>query len=170
MLLICPSNKTKKVGIKKRLFILNSLFFLWDRVQQYPYLLRPPPPRAPADLDGPDDLEGPADLDGLADLDVVGLFDERGDVDLLDVEVPFEEGLDCDFVGFVDALLFDEVLFLVRPACEFDGLVDALLDAPFEARPACDVDGRDPPLPAVLKFPFLTFLFTVFEELLLLLL
>ena len=118
-------------------------------VQQYSYLLRPPPPRAPADLDGLDDL---------------------GAEDLLDVEVPFEEGLDCDFVGLVDALLFDEVPFLVRPACEFDGFVDALLDAPFEARPACDVDGRDPPLPAVLKFPFLTFLFTVFEVFLLLLL
>lgn len=114
---------------------MNSLFFYGNMVQQYSYLLRPPPPRAPADLDG------------LDDLDAEDLFDELGDVDLLYVEVPFEEGLDCDFVGLVDALLFDEVPFLVRPACEFDGFVDALLDAdaPLEARPACDVEGREPP-------------------------
>ena len=116
---------------------MNSLFFYGIIVQQYSYLLRPPPPRL-----------APADLDGLDDLDAEDLFDDLGDVDLLlDVEVPFEEGLDCDVVGLVDALFFEELPFLVLPACEFDGFVDALLDAdaPFEARPACDVDGRDPP-------------------------
>lgn len=36
-------------------------------------------------------------------------------------------------------------------------------DAAFEERPACDVEGRVDPLPAVLKFPFFILLFTVLE-------
>ena len=78
------------------------------------------------------------------DLDADDLFDELGDV---------------------DALLEVDALFEVRPACDFDGFVEARLevDAPFDTRPVCPVEGRDPPWPAVLKFPFLTLLFTVLE-------
>ena len=140
---------------------MNSLFFYGNIVPQYSYLLRPPPPRLP-----PADRED--DRDGLDDLDDEDLLDELGDADLLD-ELGDADLL--DELGDAD-LLFDEVPFLVRPACELEGFVDALLDpdTPLEARPACDVDGRDPPFPAVLKFPLLMLLLTRLEVFLLLLL
>ncbi len=63
-------------------------------------------------------------------LDPEDLLDVFGDVDLLDV------------LGDVDLLdVLGDVDFL-----DFDGLFEALLDvdALFEERPACDVEGRDP--------------------------
>ena len=59
---------------------------------------------------------------------------------------------------------------MVRPD-DVEGFVDALLEAEApDPRPPCDVDGREPPLPAVLKFPLLILLFTLFDVFLLLLL
>jgi len=143
---------------------MNSLFFYGNIVQQYSYLLRPPPPRlAPVDRDGLDDR------DGLVDLDEEDLLDELGDADLLD-ELG-DADLLLDVVGLVDALLDDEAPLLVLPDCDVAGFDDALLDpeAP-DPRPACDVEGRVPPLPAVLKFPLLTLLLTRLEVFLLFLL
>ena len=78
--------------------------------------------------------------------------------------------LDVDALLDEDALFDDEALFdveaplFVRPDCDVEGLVDALLEAVApDPRPACDVDGRLPPLPAVLKFPLLTLLLTRLE-------
>lgn len=128
------------------------------------YLLRPPPPeRAPDERLGLEERDDPIDLDTVDlfdELVALDLFDELGDVNLLDVD------------GLLDALLEVDAPFLVRPACDFDWFVDARLevDAPFEERPVCEVEGRDPPWPAVLKFPFLTLLFTVLEVFLLFLL
>ena len=60
---------------------------------------------------------------------------------------------------------------MVLPDCDVAGFDDALLEpeAP-DPRPACDVEGRDPPFPAVLKFPLLMLLFTRLEVFLLFLL
>ena len=130
-----------------------------------PYRLLPPPPRerfilderegdddlVEADLFDDDDLFA-CDVDGLLDGDVEALLDEEA---LLDVE----------------ALLDDEAPLLVRPDCDVAGLVDARLEAVFpDPRPACDVEGRVPPLPAVLKLPLFILLFTRLEVFLLLLL
>ena len=97
------------------------------------------------------------------------LFDELGDVDLFDDDL-----VACDVDGLLDgdveALLEVEAPLLVRPD-DVVGFVDALLEALApDPRPACDVDGRDPPFPAVLKFPLLILLFTVLDLFLLLLL
>ena len=74
--------------------------------------------------------------------------------------------LDCDF----EALLDDEAPLLVRPD-DVEGFVDALLEALApDPRPACDVEGRVPPFPAVLKFPLLILLLTRLEVFLLFLL
>jgi hypothetical protein len=95
--------------------------------------------------------------DGADDLDAEDLFDELGD----DVLVAFD----------VEALLEVEVPLLVRPDCDVAGLVDARLEAVFPVpRLACDVEGRVPPLPAVLKLPLFILLFTRFEVFLLFLL
>ncbi len=126
------------------------------------YRLRPPPPARPPyerpaldpiDLDADDLFDELGDVDLFAELGDDDLFDELGDVDLFDVD------------GLFDALLAVDAPFEVRPACDFVGLVEARLEAddPFETRPAWEVEGRDPPWPAVLKFPFLTLLFTVRE-------
>ena len=102
--------------------------------------------------------------DGDDDLEVEDLFDELGDDDLLACEV------DDLFDGEEEALLDVEVLLdveaplLVRPEFDVEGLVVALLEAEApDPRPACDVDGRVPPFPAVLKFPLLTLLLTRLE-------
>ena len=102
--------------------------------------------------------------DGADDLDAEDLFDELGD----DVLVAFDvEGLlDRD----VEALLDAEAPLLVRPD-DVEGLVDARLEAVFpDPRPACDVEGRVPPLPAVAKSPLLMLLLTRLEVFLLFLL
>ena len=151
---------------------MSSLFY-FSRINSFYLLLPPPPPRDPPyDLDG-DDL-----CDALDDLfDVLGddcleaeddLFDVLGDDDLFDA-------LDdlFDVLGDVEALLLVEALFafedppLVLPDC----VVEARFDAPDPLpRPACEVEGRVPPFPAVLKFPLLILLFTLFDVFLLLLL
>ena len=82
------------------------------------YRLRPPPARPP--YERPALEERPA-LDPI-DLDAEDLLDVLGAVDLLDVDL-------LDVLGDVDLL-------------DVDGLFEALLavDAPFEVRPACDLD------------------------------
>jgi hypothetical protein len=114
--------------------------------------------------------------DGADDLDAEDLFDELGD----DVLVAFDvEGLldrdveallDAEALLDVEALLDDEAPLLVRPD-DVEGLVDARLEAVFpDPRPACDVEGRVPPLPAVAKSPLLMLLLTRLEVFLLFLL
>ena len=162
---------------------MNGLFYFSMIIGSY--LLRPPPPLDPPERD-PLDLDGDDDLDALDDLfEVLGdddlfvvddLFEVLGDDDLFAVDDLFdvlgdEDLFALDVDGDAEALLAVEDPFLVLPDCDVAGLFDALFDAPAPfPRPACEVEGRVPPLPAVLKFPLLILLFTLFDVFLLLLL
>ena len=109
--------------------------------------------------------------DGADDLDAEDLFDELGDDVLVAFDVEGLLDLDVEATLDVEALLEVEAPLLVRPDCDVAGLVDARLEAVFPVpRLACDVEGRVPPLPAVLKLPLFILLFTRFEVFLLFLL
>lgn len=114
--------------------------------------------------------------DGADDLDTEDLFEELGDevLDAFDVEGLLDREVDALLVVeallVVDALLEDEAPLLVRPD-DVEGLVDARFEAVDpDPRRACDVDGRVPPLPAVVKLPLLILLLTRLEVFLLFLL
>ena len=102
------------------------------------YYLRLPPP--PVRLQRAERL-APEERDEFIDLDDE-LLDEP---DLLQFFVPLEFLPDCEVEGLVDARFDDEALFDDDALLLLD--VEALFEpvAPFEARPLCEIEGRDPP-------------------------
>ena len=125
--MICSSSKRAPFQTK-----WGHLLSDYDSIKRY--RLRPPPPaRAPPERLAPEEGRVPIVLPPDDLLDVLGdvdLFDVLGEVDFLDVLGDFDL---LYVLGDFDLL-------------DFDGLFEALLDvdALFEERPACEVEGRDP--------------------------